>query len=266
MKTFKRFVLVSVIVYALFCGIMFLIQRDMIYHGVPIDKPLPNNVEIISVQTKDGLALEGWYIESNQPDKPVIVHFHGNVGNVEWRFDKIMHFVEAGYNVLLAGYRSYGGNLGRPSEQGLYHDARAYLDWLIEDKAYSENDIILYGESLGSGVATQMATEYNERALILEAPYTSLPDAARQTYFFLPVDLLMKDQFRNIDKITLIGSPLLVMHGDKDMVIAVGQGLKLYEAALEPKTLWREPEADHNNLYDYDAPLRVLEFLNAITD
>lgn len=263
MKKLKHSLFAAITIYILFCATMFVLQRDMIYHGAPINKPTPDNVETITVTTEDGLTLQGWYIEA-QPNAPVILHFHGNVGNVEWRYGKIMHYVGAGYNVLLAGYRSFGDNPGQPSEQGLYHDARAYLNWLTTDKAYAQNQIILYGESLGSGIATQMATEYNNQALILEAPYTSLPDAARQTYFFLPVNLLMKDQFRNIDKIHTINSPLLILHGNKDRVISVNQGISLYNAAQKPKTLWQNPDAAHNNLYDYDAPLHVLDFLRKI--
>jgi fermentation-respiration switch protein FrsA (DUF1100 family) len=255
--------ILAAICYVGFAAIMALMQNSLIYHGQPIDKPTPDNVTAINVTTDDGQALTGWYI-AGEPAKPTILHFHGNVGNIEWRYVKVMHYVNAGYPVLLAGYRGYGGNSGTPNEQGLYEDARAYIKWLKSEKQLNENQIILYGESLGSGVATQMANEINEAALILEAPFTRLPDVAAQTYFFLPVHLLMTEKFHNIDKIATIQSPLFIVHGERDLVTYAKQAQALYNAAEEPKELLLIPEAGHNNLYDYNAPLQIIDFLSRI--
>lgn len=262
-KNILRIATLALAVYISFAAFMTLTQRSMIYHGRAIDKPIPQNVTPVTVETADGLSLTGWYIEG-EAQKPIILHFHGNVGNIEWRYDKLMHYAEAGYPVLLAEYRGYGGNEGQPQEKGLYEDARAYINWIKKEKQRAENEIVLYGESLGSGVATQMAVEINEAALILEAPYTRLPDVAAQTYFFLPVHLLMTEKFYNIDKIAVIQSPLLILHGERDMVTDVRQAKALYAAAEQPKELVIFPEAAHNNLYDYNAPLQILEFLSRI--
>jgi fermentation-respiration switch protein FrsA (DUF1100 family) len=143
-------------------------------------------------------------------------------------------------------------------------DARSYFHWLRDEKAIAENQIILFGESLGSGVATQMATEFRAHALILEAPYTTLPDVAKQTYFWLPVDALMKDRFDSINKIGQIKTPLFIMHGDQDKIIPISQAQTLFDAAAEPKIFFRERRSAHTTLFDYGAALHIDEFLSTI--
>ena len=148
----------------------------------------------------------------------------------------------------LASYRGYGGNAGKPSEQGFYQDARAWLQKL-QELGLSQDNIILYGESIGTGVAVQMATEFPDvKALILESPYTSLPDVAAGTYFFIPVHLLMKDKFDSYAKIKNVKVPLMIIQGLSDRVIRPKFGQKLFDAANEPKDILKLDGYGHNDL------------------
>ena len=167
-----------------------------------------------------------------------------------------------GYGVLLAEYRGYGGNPGGPSEQGFYADGRAYIDWLKREK--KPEKIVIYGESIGSGTAVQMATEYDVSGLVLETPFTSLVDIAAAQYFFVPVRYLLQDRFDNIGKITKVKAPKLVLHGLKDGTIPYASGRSLFDAAPEPKNFVDFPDGGHNNLYDFAAADYVIEFLNRI--
>ncbi len=218
------------------------------------------DVQVVTVQTSDGLNVSGWYWSSRE-GLPTIIYFHGNARDHAGRRYWVDRYLEAGYGVLLAGYRGYGGNPGSPSEQGFYMDARAYIEWF---QAQSKDPFIIFGESIGSGVATQMATEYQERALILQAPFKSALAVAESKYFFLPVSFLMKDQFHNNDKIADIGSDLLIIHGDRDMVIPYEHGQALYQKAKEPKQLIKIKDAGHNNLHNFSLQQRVLHFLSTL--
>ena len=150
----------------LYCGLiaaLYIKQRDLIYfpdRSLPA-KPAPQAGRIVQdliVTTQDGLRLRGWFIAPGRPDQPVILFFHGNAGHIAHRLTKTQHYVKEGYGLLLAGYRGYGGNPATPSEAGLYADGRAYLSWLSA-AGYADERLILYGESLGTGVAVQLAGE-----------------------------------------------------------------------------------------------------------
>ncbi|MEZ5815091.1 MAG: alpha/beta hydrolase [Alphaproteobacteria bacterium] len=250
-------------------GLLFFKQRAFIYFP---DKNMPDKAAVnaegvaqdISVTTDDGLKLSAWFIPPGTPDKPVILFFHGNAGNISHRLFKVSDYTNAGYGVLMAEYRGYGGNASMPTEDGLYRDGRAYFAWLHE-RGYQSGDIIIYGESLGTGVAVQMASEYDVRALILEAPYARLSDPARRTYFFIPfIDALMHDKYHSVDKIGAIDAPKFFMIAGQDEVLGAQTGLALYEAAQIPKTLSVFKDAQHNTIYDYGAGAAVLAFLSRL--
>jgi len=151
-------------------------------------------------QTPMGLTLRGLRLFA-KPGKPTIVYFHGNAGHLGGRMFKADSYVPNGYGFVLVGYRGYSGNPGQPSESGFYEDGRAVVKTLLKEGVRIE-DIVFYGESIGSGTATQMATEYPAaRALVLESPFTSTVDVARRIYGFLPLNRLIKDKFHNSSKI-----------------------------------------------------------------
>lgn len=267
-KAITDFVTTIIIVYLVTALFMYLAQRSFMYYP---DTSVPSraamgvpDMDVVTVETADGLTISGWYKAPAEPEKPVIVLFHGNASHYAGRSFKARFFMDRGYGYLLAGYRGYGGNEGRPSERGLYEDGRAYMDWLIEQGGIAPEKIVLSGESLGTGVAIQLATEYPDiGALVLETPFTSFVDLARRHFFIFPLRLLMKDRFYNIDKIGDITTPVLFVHGRRDMIVPFDNGHRLYQAANEPKVLTDLPLAGHNDIYMHGAALHILEFLDS---
>ena len=163
-----------------------------------------------------------------------------------------------GYGIMLLSYRGYGDNPGHPSESGLYHDARAGIHFLKAHDVRS-SCIVLFGESLGSGVAVQMASEFHVGAVILQSPYTTLVDVAKKHYPYLPVQWLLKERFQSIKKIHKIETPLFIIHGAQDKVIPVHLGERLYHKAMQPKDMKIYKEAGHNTLPDVSPA--VIQFL-----
>jgi len=243
---------------------MWLFQRKLLFraeriHVDPADYGLPE-MRTVGLSAADGLNLRAWYLPTATPGAPVILYFHGNDAHLGTRADKIRPYLDAGFGVLLMSYRGYGGNPGQPSEDGLYHDARAAIGFLTAEGTRLE-DVIYYGESLGSGVAVQLALENPPAAMILEAPYTDIPTVGQRRYPFLPVRLLMKDRFDNLSKIQAIRTPVMVIHGELDRTTPVELGRTVHEAAPEPKEARFYAEAAHLDLYDHGAAEDVLRFI-----
>jgi fermentation-respiration switch protein FrsA (DUF1100 family) len=257
-----------VVLYFAAIGGMYLGQRGMLY--VP-DRTTPNPViaglpsmQVVSVTTEDGLTLSGWF-QPPKDNKPVVLMFHGNGGNQGIRGYKVLPYTTSGYGFLFGTYRGYGGNPGKPSEQGLYKDARAWMKWLIDNKGYKQQDIIMHGESLGSGVSIHTALEYPDiRAMILESPYTSFVDLGRKHYPFAPVNLLLKDRYESKNKIGKLNIPILIIHGKLDNVVPYSQGKELYGLANEPKEMVTLPIAGHNDLYIFDTAQEILNYLSRL--
>ncbi len=264
-KFFKEMTIFILGVYVLFTAYMYAFQRNYIYFPSAETFTFSAPATKINVKTADGLNIKGTYIPPLE-QMPVILFFHGNKGTLSSRTHKSDIYKQQGYGVLMAEYRGYGGNAGKPTEEGLYSDARAYIDWLVNQRGVSLERIVLYGESLGTGVVVQMATEYEIKAIILEAAYSSALDVASKTYFLLPLKLMMKDQYQSIRKINKINAPLFMVHGKKDQVTPISLAEKLYAQASEPKELKKILQAGHNNLYDYGAGLYISNFLNTLQD
>ena len=216
--------------------------------------------QVLNYQTPAGLNLRGLYVPAKE-NRPTIVYFHGNAGNLADRIYKAQHFLDKGYGVALVGYRGYSGNPGQPTEQGLYEDGRAVIRQL-EQSGVKEQDIVLYGESLGTGVATQMATEIKAKALILEAPFTSTIDVGARVYWFLPVRFLLKDKFENLKKIGDLTMPIMIIHGTDDRTIPYAFGEKLFaNVHSQIKEFVTLKGAGHADIYDFDAGNIINAFL-----
>ena len=255
------FFLIIVLVYV--CSLIYLYfnQRNMMYFP-DTARPAPvDGVETVTVTTRDDLELQSWFLPPADKNKPVILLFHDNAGNFSHRLWKAALFNQKGYGVLLAEYRGYGGNPGRISEEGFYNDGRAYMDYLIQ----RDYKIVLYGESIGTGIATRMADEYEILGLILEAPYTSVGAVAQSIYPLVPVNLLLRDKYPSIDIIKKVKAPKLFIHGALDRTIPVRFGRELFEAAPEPKTFILLKSAGHNDLYDHGAAPQVIRFLDSFS-
>lgn len=256
--------------YALLVGGLAVFQRDMIYHpgdslpspeqaGVPEMVPVP-------VRTSDGLVVTGWYAPPTRAGHATIVYCHGNARTLAQRAHKARLLLDGGYGVFLVGYRGYGGNPGRPSENGLYADARAAIGWLIGRGVPAER-LALYGESLGTGIATQMAVEVLDlAALVLEAPFTRLPDLAPP--YLLPglASALVVDQYDSLAKLPALRLPMMVVHGEHDGVVPVAMGRRLVEAARGRAHGLFLAGAGHNDLWEHGAGDAVIAFLDRLRD
>jgi len=195
-----------------------------------------NDFSEVFIDTDDNEKLRAWFYK-NENSNNVIIYFHGNAANLENRKNKYQAFAEdSNYSILAITYRGYPGSSGSPSEQGFYLDGQAAIDYIYA-KGFKDNNIILYGESIGSGVATEMATKLNAKALILESPFTSVEMVAKKTYWFLPVSLMLKDKFDNKEKLQTLDLPILIIHGKKDKVVPVSHGIDLAESYSGPKKL-----------------------------
>jgi len=164
-------------------------------------------------------------------------------------------------NVLLISWRGFSNNPGKPTEKNLYQDARKSIEWLNR-KGINNKDIILYGESLGTGVATELAQSNSFHGIVLESPFTSIADAAKIYYPYLPVNLLLKDRYDSIKKIKNIKIPILIMHGKKDNIVPFFMGEKLYQMANEPKYKYFSEEDDHMMEFNDDLLNAVKVILN----
>jgi uncharacterized protein len=215
-----------------------------------------------SIGSTDGLTLTAWYAPA-RPGQRTIVYFHGNAGTLGDRHERVLAYLQRGFGVLLVGYRGYGGNPGEPTEAGLYDDGRAHLDWLMR-QGMREDELVLYGESLGAAVAVQLATERKAAALVLEAAFASVLLSARVRYPLFAFDWVIKDKFANIDKIDKIRMPLFVIHGALDRVTPQRFGRMIYERAPQPKVALWLPAAGHNDLIAFGMIEAVTRFLDEL--
>ena len=259
-----RFALIGLIIYGVVVLAVYLGQRGLQYFPEKDlgDPKIPEalSAKILKVQTEDGFQNIAWFAPPRESDGKVIVHFHGNGGNISHRAATASFYQKLGYGILLCEYRGYGGNPGSPTEQGLYRDGRACVNYLL-DNGYRLDQLVFYGESIGSGVAVQMAVEFQPRRLVLEAPFTSAVAVAKTAYAFLPVDMMMLDRFESIDKIEKVKTSLLVIHGTDDRVVPYELGKKLFEAAKHPKEFVTVEKGGHSNLYDFKVGEKVVEWL-----
>lgn len=248
-----RFVLLFLgLAYLAVMGFMYLQQRSFQYFPARTGSP-PQAVGLIGVseervKTSDGETIVLWYAPA-RPGKPTVLFLHGNGGEISGRHERFAYLQGQGLGVLFVSYRGYGASTGSISEQGLVTDALTAYDFL-RGKGVAPQQIMLLGESLGTGVAIQLAAQKPVAALALEAPYTATVDIAAGIYWWLPVRLLMKDQFRSRDYIAAVKVPLLIQHGDADRVVPVEQGRALFAMANEPKQMVVIPGAGHDVIGD----------------
>jgi fermentation-respiration switch protein FrsA (DUF1100 family) len=230
-----RIVALPLLAYLLAALAMTLLQRELLYKPdlTPIQPPRAYQVaaEAITLQGEAG-TLAAWYAPAAK-NMPMILYFQGNGGNFSGRIHKFQALLKRGFGLLALSYRGFNGSMGNPTEAGLYADARTALHWLKQH--HPKTPLLYYGESLGSGVAVQLATEDPPALVVLEAPYTSIADRAQEIYWWLPVHLLLRDKFESLKKISNLHAPLLIIHNDGDNVIPVHHGRTLFAAAKPPK-------------------------------
>ncbi len=250
-----KIAVVLIALYGLILMAVWLGQRRLMY--VPdVRRVAPASVGLSGVTehelpTPDGERLIAWRLQA-QPGQPTLLYFHGNAGNLASRAGRIERYRRAGLGLLMIGYRGYGGSTGSPSERANVADAKLAYDWLRQ-QGLDASDIVLYGESLGSGVAVQLAVEREVAALVLDAPYTSVIEMGIRTYPFLPVRALISDRYESDMYIRQVKAPVLVLHGERDGIIPVTMGTALFARANEPKKLVLFPEGRHSDLDEYGA-------------
>jgi fermentation-respiration switch protein FrsA (DUF1100 family) len=262
------FLIAAAFVYLGFLLLLYTTQRRIVFRPDPTAADLAaaglaEQMIEVAIKTGDGLTLTSWWAPPVRPDRRVIVYLHGNAGHRGGRADRIRDYLGAGYGVLLVGYRGYGGNPGAPTEAGLYDDARANLAFLAAHNLRPEH-IVLFGESLGTAVAIQMATEFPILALVLEAPLASVLHSARTRYPLFAFDFLVRDKFNSLRKIGKVKVPLLLVHGEKDRTTSVRFGRMIYDAANEPKKAHFIAEAGHNDLMEHGMATAVTAFLDEL--
>ena len=245
--------LIALTIVALMLLLIWTGQRRMIYlpfGGTPsLAQSGLTGAEAVTLNTEDGLTLQAWFVPAGAPATGMTtIVFNGNAGHRGFRVDLAAALARRGIATLLTDYRGFGGNPGSPSETGLLRDARAARAWLESRPGIDRARIVYFGESLGSGVAVQLAASHPPAALVLRSPYTSLVDVGRHHYPILPVSLLLTDRFMSIESIRHVRAPLLVIAGEHDSIIPRANSERLFAAANDPKRLVIIPGADHNDL------------------
>ena len=248
-------ILAIVSFYILLLIVVFFFQRNLLYHP-SVNNYLKNQVihepaeiEKVKITTEDKIELLGWFYNKNINKFKTILFFHGNAGSLENRTYKLNHFKDLEVNFLIIAWRGFSGNKGQPNENGLYKDAESAIKWL-KMKGINEENIILYGESLGTGVAVEVAQNKKYAGVILESPFTSMVNMGKKYYPFFPVHFLLKDKFESHKKIKNISVPILIMHGEVDKIVPYDMGKKMYQLANEPKFFYSQEYGDHMIEYD----------------
>jgi fermentation-respiration switch protein FrsA (DUF1100 family) len=264
-RVFKWTGAVALVGYAGVCVALYAVQRTLVFpqlapHVAAAAAGFPEAQEV-TLRTADGERLIAWYVAPRQ-DKPMFVYFHGNGDTLNWRVDRDRKLVADGTGLLAVSYRGYEGSTGSPSEAGLMLDAEAAYDFAAARVA--PQHILAWGHSLGTGVAVGLAASRQIGGLILEAPYTSIPDVASLGYPLLPMSWLLKDQFHSDRRIGQVSAPVLVLHGGSDETIPISFGERLYGLIRAPKRFVRFPEGGHLNLDDYGALAAVKEFVSGL--
>jgi len=258
------FILVSV--WVLLSLLLYLFQPKFIYFPqseidyTPDMAGLP--YEDIYFKTEDDVLLNGWFIPVEDA-KNTLLFFHGNGGNISHRLESLKIFHEIGLSVFIIDYRGYGQSQGIPSEQGTYRDAEAAWQYLAETRGISDEDIIIFGRSMGGAVATWLASRYTPNLLILESTFTSIADVAKHYYPYLPTHLLTRIKYASVDRIKDIHSPILISHSQTDEIIPYKYGRALFEKAQAPK-IFLELKGGHNDGFITTGPSYIQGLENFI--
>ena len=262
MIALKVAAVVLVILYVGMAAILYFSQRSMMYfpetvHTTPTQAGFPE-AEEVTLTAADGARLVAWHVAPRE-GRPIVLYFHGNGGALHYRVERFRKLVRDGIGLLGLEYRGYAGSSGSPSEAGLIADGEAA--YAFAAARYPGKQIVLWGESLGSGVAVAVAAEKPVGRVILEAPFTSAVAVAGLRYWYLPVRLLMKDQYRSDERIEKITAPVLILHGAHDHVVPFAMGERLFEETKAPKHIVKFLDGDHEDLDARGALHAVARFL-----
>ncbi|HTT47144.1 MAG TPA: alpha/beta hydrolase [Pseudolabrys sp.] len=262
MTVLKWLLVLAVVGYGGVLALMYVFQRRLMYFPdatrvSPAQAGLPQADEI-TLTSSDGEKLVAWFVPP-RGDKPIALYFQGNAEGLPARAGRFTWLTADGTGLLALCYRGYGGSSGTPSEQGLIGDAEAA--YAFARARFPAKRIVLFGESLGTAVAVALAAGHEVAGVILDAPFTSAADVGAAAYPFVPVRWAMKDTFHSDRRIGHVTAPLLVLHGEQDVVVPIRFGEKLFALAREPKRFVRFPRGNHVDLDDHGAAKPIKEFL-----
>jgi len=237
-----KLLLVAVACYAALALVVYLMQARMLYLADVPGRALertPADIDVdyddVWIETSDGVRLHGWFMPGDS-DR-VLLFFHGNAGNISHRLESIRQFLGLGLSVLIIDYRGYGQSDGRTTEQGIYRDADAAWRYLTGDRGIAQEQIVVFGRSMGASAAAYLAAHYRPRALVVESSFTSVPDIAGEYYPWLPVRWLSRLRHSTEDFVRRAESPVLVVHSRDDEIVPFRHGEAIFAAANEPRSL-----------------------------
>lgn len=252
------------VIYGMAVAVMYAYQRALLYPApetvrtAPAAAGLPEAQEVI-LDTKDGTKIILWHVPPKD-GKPVVLFFHGNGEVLAWRVPFFRDVISDGTGLVALSYRGYGGSTGQPTERNLLNDGMMAYEFAAS--LYAPERIVPWGYSLGTGVAVVVAANRPVGKLILEAPYTSIVELAASKFPFLPVRWLMLDHYRSDQRIVSVKAPVLILHGEKDSVVPVELGRRLFALASEPKRFVAFPQGTHVDLDAQGATAVAKDFIN----
>ena len=230
----------AIVIYAFQSRLIYARNRDL----VATPEQVGLSYQDVTLTTSDGVNIHGWYLPHPKP-RATLLFFHGNAGNISHRLESLQIFHRLGLSVLIIDYRGYGLSEGKPDEQGTYRDAEAAWDWLVDTQHIPADKIIIFGRSLGGGIAAWLAARHDPGAVILESTFTSIPDMAAALYPYLP-RWLSRFSYANIEQVPSIDSPIWLGHSREDELIPYIQGERLFAAANHPKRFF-EMNGSHSH-------------------
>jgi pimeloyl-ACP methyl ester carboxylesterase len=216
------------------------------HHGRPEDYGL--RVRDLYFETSDRVRLHGWLFVRD-PQAPFLLWCHGNAGNISHRLDNIARLQAAGINVFIYDYRGYGKSAGTLSEEGFYRDGEAAWETLLREGSVPPSRVVLFGRSLGCAMAADLAVKVPAAGLILESGFPHLGAMARVHYPFVFSERFLSGRFDALSRLKRVKMPVLVIHGDRDTIVPIDLGRRLFEAAPEPREWVEIKGADHNDTY-----------------
>ena len=254
------------LVYLAIVLFVYFYQRSLLYlpsENNYLSDKISFDYKEIFIETDENIKLKSWFIEKDLEKFKTILLFHGNAGNLFNRVYKLNELSKLDLNILIISWRGFSGNKGKPTEKNLYHDAEVAVKWL-NNRGINNKNIILYGESLGTGVATELGQRNVFGGIILESPFTSIAKAAKIYYPYLPINLVLKDRYDSIEKIQSITTPILIMHGKKDNIVPHKMGLDIFKKANQPKFNYFPENDDHMMEYNDKLLNKIKFFINKI--
>lgn len=252
-KRLKKVLLVLLGLYVMIASTLYFLQEKLMFLPTTLEQnyqyQFEKPFEELFFKTEEDAIINALHFKTENP-KGVILYFHGNAGDLSRWGIITEYFVERSYDVLVMDYRTYGKSSGKLSEEAFYNDAQYCYDYLLKD--YSENEITLYGRSLGTGIASYLASENTPKQLILETPYYSIEDIANHRFPFFPIKQLLKYRFPTFQYLKKAACPITIIHGTEDNVVPYSSAKKLSEMKIDNLDFITVENGNHNNLVEFE--------------